>query len=340
MTTDSSSQPAGAIPKVLYVGGFGRSGSTLIGRVLGEAPGAVCLGETRYVWGRGLLHNVQCGCGQPFRSCPFWSSVGEEAFGGWETIDLDRLVEIDYKILLLRTLPIHWMPWLRPGFSDAIDEYVALLTKLYAAIGRVSGARTIVDTSKDPNFAFMLMRIRGCDVRSIHLVRDSRAVAYSWTRSKQMPSPIGEQTFLDQFKPSEIAPRWLVWNAALRALALRNSRYTRIHYEKFVAEPRATLQKLAEFADEPLLLPESQLTDEKVNLGDHHMFSGNPMRASTGWVTMGLDDEWQTKMPTSQFAEVTAITLPQLALYGYPIIPAARRKMIYSRLGRHSSTAS
>jgi hypothetical protein len=339
-TGASARDRSSALPKILYVGGFGRSGSTLIGRVLGEASGAICLGETRYVWSRGLLHNVQCGCGAPFRECPFWSAVGDEAFGGWDNIDLARLVEVDHSILLLRTLPIHWAPFLRRGFAAAISEYVALLTKLYGAIGRVSGAKTIIDISKDPNFASLLMRVQGSDIRTIHLVRDSRAVAYSWTRNKRMPSPIGEQTSLEQFKPTAIAPRWLVWNVALRALALRNSPYIRIHYERFVEEPQAVLEALSAFADEELVPAPSELMGNQVKLGAHHMFSGNPMRASTGWVKMDLDDEWKTKMPGSQFAEVTAITWPQLRFYGYEIFPSARRRDIYSRLTRRSSTAS
>jgi hypothetical protein len=314
--------PSGAgdgLPKVLYVGSFGRSGSTLLGRVLGEAAGAICVGEARYVWSRGLLHNVECGCGQPFRSCPLWSAVGEDAFGGWHNLDAQRLARMDHAILLLRTLPLHWAPLLRPGFAAAIEEYVSLLSSLYAAIGRVTGAQTIIDTSKDPNFALLLTRMRGYDLRIIHLVRDSRAVAYSWTRTKRMPSPIGEQTFLDKFKPTRIAPRWLIWNAALRALALRNSPYVRINYESFVADPQGTLRQLGDFAGEQLVLSSDRLWDGRVRLGDHHMFSGNPMRADVGWVTMRVDDEWRTKMPPAQVAEVTAITWPQLRAYGYPL---------------------
>jgi hypothetical protein len=312
------------LPKVLYVGSFGRSGSTLIGRILGETDGAVCVGETRYVWSRGLLNNVECGCGQPFRSCPLWSAVGEDAFGGWQNVDAKRLAQMDHAVLLLRTLPLHWAPYLRPRFADAIDKYVSLLTRLYAAIARVTGAKTIIDTSKDPNFAFLLTRMRGYDVRIIHLVRDSRAVAYSWTRTKRLPSPIGEQTFLDRFKPTTIAPRWLIWNAALRALSMRNYPYTRISYEGFVANPRRTLDELSEFADEQLLLNNDRLSDNRVRLGDHHMFSGNPMRADVGWVTMRVDDEWRSMMPPAQVLEVTAITWPQLRMYGYPLNRGAR----------------
>ncbi len=60
------------------------------------------------------------------------------------------------------------------------------------------------------------------------------------------------------------------------------------------------------------------------------MFSGNPMRADLGWITMMLDDEWQTMMPTSQFAAVTAITWPQLRLYGYQTIPSSRHYALHA----------
>jgi hypothetical protein len=327
--TSSGPSQAGHKPsKVLFVGGFGRSGSTLIGRVLGEAPDAVCVGEARYVWSRGLLHNVQCGCGQPFRSCSFWQAVGDEAYGGWDNVDPQYLANLDDDILMLRTLPFHWVPSLKSGFAAAIEEYSCEVKRLYRAIAAVTGAKVIVDTSKDPNFALMLARMPEFDLRIVHLVRDSRAVAYSWTRNKRMPSPIGDQKFLERFAPTFIAPRWLIWNVALRALSLRNPHYTRIKYEDFVAAPRPVLEQLSDYAQEQLVLGSDLLTEGRVKLGAHHMFSGNPMRANVGWLDISLDDEWQSKMPGSQIAEVTAITWPQLWRYGYRMLPGRRRDRI------------
>jgi Sulfotransferase family len=323
--SSSVSRGESALPKMLYVGGFGRSGSTLVGRVLGEAPDTICVGETRYLWSRGILHDVQCGCGEPFHSCDFWAAVGREAFGGWDRVDTERLVELERVTNRLRALPLHRLPQLRPGFAAAIEEYAASLGKVYAAIARVSGARTIVETSKDPNFGSLLTRIPGNDVRIIHLIRDSRAVAYSWTRKKRMSSPIGKQSFMPRFSPAETATRWLTSNLAFHALVTRRTPYLRVSYESFIADPRGTLRKLGDFAEEPLLLPDTQMTASRVRLGDHHIFSGNPMRADTGWLEMRLDDQWQTMLPTLPFAEVTAITLPLLRLYGYPLVPRKSR---------------
>jgi hypothetical protein len=322
-----------APPKILYVGGSSRSGSTLVGRILGEAPNAICVGETRYLWDRGLIHDVQCGCGQLFRSCPFWSAIGEDAFGGWDCINAERLANMDYTLNRLRTVPLHWLPSLSSAFAAAIDEYVSLLTQLYVAIARVSGAQIIVETSKDPTFASLLTRMPGYDVRIIHLVRDSRAVAYSWTRDSRLPSPIGEEAFMPKFRPADAATRWLLSNASFHALATRHYAYARCRYESFVANPRDTLQNLSAMADEPLVLSTTKLMDKKVRLGEHHIFSGNPMRASTGFVEMRTDDKWQTELPVSHFGEVTMITWPLLRRYGYPIVPAATRMALRARFG-------
>lgn len=311
--------------KVLYVGGYSRSGSTLLGRILGEPPETLCVGETRYLWSRGLIDNVECGCGQPFRSCPFWSAVGDEAFGGWDRVDAERLVEVDRVTNLFRALPFYGAPYLRRGLSNTIENYATRLATLYAAIARVSGAKMIVEISKDPTFACLLMRMPRSDVRIVHLVRDSRAVAYSWTRRRRLSSPIGGEPFMPQFSPTNTATKWLAWNLAFHALSAGRSPYLKLTYESFVADPRGVLGKLSAFADEALVLPDSQLTDKEVKLGDHHIFSGNPMRGNTGWLPIRIDNEWQTQLSTAQLAEVTAITWPLLRLYGYATVPADRR---------------
>jgi hypothetical protein len=311
-------------PTVLYVGGYGRSGSTLVGRVLGEPVGTVCVGETRYLWTRGLQDNVECGCGQPFRACPFWGAVGEEAFGGWDRLDVEHLAALDREAVLLRTLPLHWAPLLQPRFARTTDEYVSYLDKLYAGIGRVSSARVIVDISKEPNFALLLTRLREIDVRVIHLVRDSRAVAYSWTRSKKTPGAVGEEQLMPRFTASETATKWMVWNAAFHALAVR-SPYMRLGYEHFVADPRRALEEIDAFAELPPSPANPELEEGRVELGGHHMFSGNPMRTSTGLIEIKPDNEWQIRQPFAQFAQVSTITWPLLRFYGYPVMPAARR---------------
>jgi hypothetical protein len=197
---------------------------------------------------------------------------------------------------------------------------------LYAAVSRVSGSETIVDTSKEPTFAHLLNWVPECDVRVIHLVRDSRAVAYSWTRRRRLASPIGRQQFMGQFDPTKTAILWTISNAAFHALSVRKSSYLRLSYESFVSEPRAALQTVSAFAGEKLPSSSPQLTETEVKLTNHHIFSGNPMRTATGWVPIRPDNEWQSQLAAGPFVKATAMTWPLLRYYGYRILPAGRLK--------------
>ena len=63
--------------QVLYIGGMGRSGSTLLAYLLGQLQGYVVAGELKFIWQNGIRDNELCGCGAPFRECAFWQGVGE-----------------------------------------------------------------------------------------------------------------------------------------------------------------------------------------------------------------------------------------------------------------------
>jgi hypothetical protein len=307
--------------KVIYVGGHARSGSTLVGRVLGETAGAICVGETTYLASRGLLENVECGCGVPFRQCAFWSAVGEEAFGGWGRVDVERIVEIDGRLGRHPTLPLQLSVAGRSSLVGPLGEYAAWLEAIFAAIVAVSGAEVIVDTSKTPWFAGVLTHAPSVDLRILHLVRDSRAVAYSWTRSRLRPSPQGERNLMSRFRPAETAMQWMASNASFHLLGRSAVAYARVNYESFVSEPSRALGSLGTFAGSSLSLPETTLRDAGVRLGEHHIFSGNPMRSSSGWLEMHVDDEWRAKLSPRHSVVVTAITWPLLRTYGYPTRP-------------------
>ena len=60
--------------KVLYIAGVGRSGSTLLERMLGAVPGSVNTGELNAIFSRVASQDQRCGCGEPFSACAFWAS--------------------------------------------------------------------------------------------------------------------------------------------------------------------------------------------------------------------------------------------------------------------------
>jgi hypothetical protein len=308
--------------RVIFVGGQGRSGSTLIERVLGELPGVRALGEAVHVWQDQLHTHQRCGCGAWFSACDFWTAVGDRAFGGWHNVDRQRILRLWSAVACTRSIPL----LVRPGASRLamIGEFASYQARVYAAAAEVSGARAVVDSTKYPALAYCLRRAREFDLRVVHLVRDPRGVAYSWTKQVARPETDG-RTMVPTYRPSRSALRWSAHNAALDLLS-RLGRpgagrvpVHRTRYEDFLADPRGTVRALAAFAGLPLDPADlSFLGADHAELGPVHSASGNPMRFATGRTRLRRDDAWRTELPAGQRRLVSAICAPQLAAYGYP----------------------
>jgi hypothetical protein len=308
-------------PKVLYIGAIGRSGSTLMERLLGQLPGVCPIGEAVYLWQRGILEGNRCGCGEPFRRCPFWHDVGTAAFGGWEKTDARRVVQLRAAVDRTRFIPLLLAPTLRPSFRWALDEYTSYCRRIYDAVGAVSGREVIIDSSKNASFAFCLRSCTTLDLRVVHAVRDSRAVAYSWTRRVRLPEAIVPR-YMPTMAPARAAGQWNYINSALQLLANTGIPTLRVRYEDLVRAPEKVLALIAAFIG--LTVRTGQLgfvgADEAgawADLSVAHTVSGNPMRFKTGRTRICLDDEWRTAMATKDRLTVTALTLPLLRHYGY-----------------------
>jgi hypothetical protein len=91
--------------RVLFLAGMGRSGTTLLERVMAGATGVVGLGEVVHLWKRGLVDDERCGCGLPFSACPFWQRVGAEAFGDWRKVDVDEIQRLRQRVDKVRHVP-------------------------------------------------------------------------------------------------------------------------------------------------------------------------------------------------------------------------------------------
>ena len=120
----------------------------------------------------------------------------------------------------------------RPG----IREHAALMTQVYHAVAEQVGARVIVDTTKTSGEAALLPHLKDVIPYYVHLVRDPRAVAQSWSRPKQyayvMPS----------WKSTAY---WHGFNLAARAVSRRHpDRSLLLRYEDFIADPAAAIEEV------------------------------------------------------------------------------------------------
>jgi hypothetical protein len=307
--------------KVIYLGGMGRSGSTLAERLLGELPGVCVAGEVVHLWERGVVANERCGCGTEFRSCEFWSAVAEAAFGGWAGIDVHRLGELRGAVDRTRFIPLLARRSVASSLRRELDEYTGYYRRLYQAIATVSHCGTVVDSSKHASLAFCLSHRDDLDLRVVHLVRDSRAVAYSWSTQVPRPETVG-QSFMTKYSPVKAAREWNAQNGALQLLARGSTPVRLVRYEDLVSAVKPTLRAIADFAG---LAAEGPGLDfiggdghaQWAELHRAHTAAGNPMRFTAGRIEIKPDDRWQTAMPESARRAVTALTLPLLGHYGY-----------------------
>jgi hypothetical protein len=310
---------------VLYVGGLGRSGSTLIERVIGQVPGVCAVGELVHLWERGVTEDERCGCGEPFSRCPFWQQVGKAAFGGWDGIDVSRVGALRARVDRNRFIPALARRRLRPQTRRLLAEYTSYYARVYAAVAGVSGCDLVVDSSKHASLAFCLREAPDVDLRVLHLVRDSRAVAYSWSRQVRRPDT-DRPSYMTRYSPATAAMQWNIQNAAFGLLARTGVPVMRLRYEDFTAGPELALRRVAGFAGLPAQDSYPFLTagggpsgaaPVSARLDGGHSVSGNPMRFTTGPVPVRPDEQWRTRMPRAQQRAVTALTWPLMAGYGY-----------------------
>jgi glycosyltransferase involved in cell wall biosynthesis len=295
---------------IIYIGGTGRSGSTLLSMLLSARAGVVGVGELRYVFQRGVRDNHLCGCGEPFRSCPFWVEVMNQAFGGFDAIEPDAIRARAQFVDRIRHVPALAIRALRTrAFARALHRHGSDLERLYRAILRVSRGSVIVDSSKDPSYAWLLRGLRGIDLSLIQLVRDPRAVAYSWTRIKHRPEVHDQRTFMNRRSAFRTTRQWIEDQLLLEAM--RDVRRTTVRYEDLVTDSAETIIRALSDIRLPSDLP-------KTKSPFPHSISGNPMRFETSRPVVKEDVEWLGAMTKRDKRLVSILSLPLLRRYGYP----------------------
>lgn len=294
-----------ANPVVLFIGGYGRSGSTLLDRLLGAyGPGVVSAGEVRHVWREGLLEDRRCGCGTAFSRCPFWQAVLSEAFGpsgpppAEELVALQSAVDRSWRIPQLATR--------RPGrFADDLAAYTDVLARLLRAVASVADAGVVVDSSKDPSHGWILRAAPGVDLRVLQLTRDPRAVAWSWQRRRHHP---GSGQDMDRFNPARTAVGWLAVNGLVAGLRRTGLPSTSVRYEDLVARPADVVGDILRLVGEDPATA-APLRGGRAHLPEDHTVAGNPIRFHHGEVVLRRDDEWRHAMPAASRLAVAGLTL-------------------------------
>jgi len=175
----------------------------------------------------------------------------------------------------------------------------------------------VIDSSKDSRHGFVLTTVPGVRLRVLHMVRDSRAVAFSWQRARPRPEVHWTSAEMPRYTALYVARMWIVGNL-LAVLLRRRSRGQLVRYEDLVTDP-ACLEDLTRADNTP-----TEFVHQPVERLLHSV-SGNPLRFDErGSRPMRLDDAWRQGLRRRDYLLVTAATAPLLKLYGYALRRSTR----------------
>ncbi|OZC01739.1 sulfotransferase family protein [Rubricoccus marinus] len=287
--------------QIVYIAAAPRSGTTLLGNILGSLPSVAHVGELDLVWRNPQDYDERlCGCGHPLAICPFWNDALDVARSFHSQVDVSG----HYNQVLA------WERRIAHGAAPSAQEQVYLesITEMYRRVTEASGARVIVDSSKRPHYGACLRRIPSADVRVLHLVRDPRAFVYSRQSRLKAARPDGRFA-LDMPRAALDLYRWRRINREAAGLARRGASM-RVQYERLMADPERVLGEIAAFSN---LEVDGLGQGGAVDLATSHTFKGNKNRFQTGEVRLAEDLRWERELTPLSEGALRVLAAPLLA---------------------------
>ncbi len=247
MTSSTETPPR---PKVLYVMGAGRSGSSILG---------VCLGNCHGVFYAGELDKWLPRKGMPSRGEPgrlrFWEQVLARVQRPEQLFGRDAHNNLERSSALFRAGGPRARRRLRP-------EYLRVTESLYRAITAVAGASIVVDSSHYPLRARELQRLNGIELHILLLLRDPQGIVASFDRD-DVPEPrFGEaKTNLYLWLTYALSARVFLRQPAARRMLVR--------HEDLLAEPERVLREILDRIGSSAALPDLEALE-----------TGNPLQGN------------------------------------------------------------
>jgi hypothetical protein len=286
----------------VYFVAAGRSGSTLLDRLLGTHPDALAVGEVRHL-PKNIALGSRCSCGEVVQSCPFWAPVidelsrrlGRDLWKRPYALDLGVIqpaVEIDQsrqtrwrslsrsaqlgltELSLRLGLDVR-TAWTLASFRRALRTNELL----HDVLRQQSGRRVIIDSTKGFRFGIGQYLLAPQRSRVVLLSRDGRGVMSSLMRSGR-----GREAAVDHWV--NYYRRALPWIERYVA----QDHQLRVRYEDVVADPTGELNRILAF----LGLAPNDVT-QIVEGHEPHILNGNPMRHGA-ILAIAPDERWRREL--------------------------------------------
>jgi hypothetical protein len=294
----------GAAPaRPILIGGCSRSGTTLLGSMLGAHPACLCVPESQFK--TEVL---------PYLSGPVSEVAAQEL---WDAIRASRR----YRIWDL-ALGANALPGGGAGLSYA--ELLEWIVREYGRSAGKEGWRTWVDHTPDnAEFAAHLFA-HFPDAKLVHLVRDGRAVTAS-----VLPLDWGPNTTIKSV-------HWWIEKLAfgLAAEARWPERVTRVRYEDLLRDPEAELRRICAFAGiayDPAVLEATGFRVPAYTAGQHQLVGSR--------IDSGRAEAWRQKLRPRQIEGFEAVARDVLTYLGYEPVHGLLARRLHRSENRREERA-
>ena len=298
-----------SVYSVLYILSAGHSGSTLLDLLAGSIPGLFSTGEVVHlpwqVYRDGNmcpLHEDLCTCGATFKKCPVWGPVLDRVGARMNMNLKDR--PLQFKTHILAT-PAYRLPVKLPyqlvrevyfaGRFAGMDRILRATQyartrnswAVFDALGEVTGASVIVDSSKDVIRYEALRAARPARIRPVVLIRDARGVIGSAAKRRD---------------PRAVERSLAGWDKVNRRIlaAVRRDQPLIVRYTDLASNPAAMRHKIAAACH-----VEAGPFENRILPSERHLVAGNPMRYAQE-IIIRPDEGWRERLTPEQRAAAEA----------------------------------
>lgn len=189
-----------------------------------------------------------------------------------------------------------------------------------------------MDTSKVAIQLLLVRELSGIELRILHLVRDGRAVAYSWEKRRQSRMEVKGTAYAGpehRSVYSDMLARTMQ-NLAIDRLRRTQPYQCMMRYEDFVTNPGQVLEQSLHALGAAV---DSRETGEITLQPTHGLAGSDRVRLARPHAKIVLDDQWRRELPRAKAFVLSLLGMPGLRRYGYSIRLAGRADENQQRQG-------
>lgn len=293
--------------KIIYIAGYGRSGSTILGRILGSNKAIFATGELA-----NLIFEIgqkdKCSCGKQLQKCNFWSRViqaikknSEFKKERYKKIGKENLFNF-FNLFLNKKEYFQYHKSLIYSIFQFLDDEVRFL---------VDSSKTARDRLFRP---FLIGEI--FNLKLIHLIRNPQACLFSNLKgsNKKIEKRVKDPHLSFAFLKTIL--HWPIANLSATIFKIIfPKKYLMIKYEDLVLNPLLALKKIENFLKIDLSI-QKRIIEKGQNIPLSHQISGNRLRSKKE-IVLRANMEWEQKLSMAYRILICFFLWPFMLFYGY-----------------------